>query len=262
MSATSSRGGVLRRRSFHSRKRGVIHALGRRLAVIDHHGLLLVSEPDEHEAAAADAAREGIRDAQHRRRGDGRVNGVSTSLERLDRGPGPTLVHRRRGASLSDGRGHEGRGRDRIGIGRRGIRPPVVRRVRPRVGAGVSACIDRSGVRRLYRRRIRGAAEERACVTTRNVVPPSRLKRRRSAKIGSAVGVSIGEPSALRARLAKKSARPAPRAEPITDPARPLPLWRRASPPRGCNVGGSGARTGGPEPRDPSTEASWRESRL
>ena len=60
-----------------------MHGGGGRLAVVDRRDLA-ARRADDHEPAAADAAREGLDDAEHGRRDDRGVDGVRPVTQRLD----------------------------------------------------------------------------------------------------------------------------------------------------------------------------------
>ena len=80
-----------------------LHRAGRLLARVDR-GDPALRRADDHEAATPDAARVRLGHAEHRRRGDRRVDGVAASLQRVDRSAGAVQVDGGRRATGADGR--------------------------------------------------------------------------------------------------------------------------------------------------------------
>jgi hypothetical protein len=76
------------------------HRLGRRLASVDRRDLA-VRGADDHEAPAAQAARERLGHAEHGRRRDGRVDGVAAVFQRVDGRLGRERLDARGGATCA-----------------------------------------------------------------------------------------------------------------------------------------------------------------
>ena len=102
------------------RRTCVVHRRRRRLARVDRVDLAVARGVDGHEAAAADAARVGLDDAEHAGGGDRGVDGVAAAAQDVDRGLRGLRIDGRGAATGADGRRLLGGGGSLVGGGRGG----------------------------------------------------------------------------------------------------------------------------------------------